>query len=435
MSNRTRLLQLCATLLALVSTSIAAAHPQDGPHVDVRLHITDTDVRLQIGMNLVFLDEMLTVPREHPGEIAEFEIDGVQTALLAHLRAAHPLTIDGVVVDPTLTDFTVSDPDPALLPLFPRAGMRGLRKIHFVLRYTVKSPPASVGVVWAEYPPDVLVDENDPPPLVIKAEMVAQGLRSIVEFTHDEPEFIWHRPGEDAPDRFLPVPRQPTPTAATQLAILPIIMAVVWLAAMVVVPRMVRGTSRAVVLTVVTVGAFGVGVAGSRVWEVEVGGGSTTPLPTDAEARSAFVPLHANIYRAFDFASEADIYDALARSVDGALLDRLYNEVYHSLIMQDEGGAVSRVDAVRQVTLEIEQIGMYPGDASEVAGFQARYRWQVDGSVYHWGHSHERTNEYEAVYTVVARDGEWRIADNQVIEQLRIEIEPDLDTLPDDFEF
>ena len=57
---------LAALLMALASPFSRAAvasrsdlHPQDGPHVDVRIFIAETEVRVRLEMNLVFLDEMI----------------------------------------------------------------------------------------------------------------------------------------------------------------------------------------------------------------------------------------------------------------------------------------------------------------------------------------------------------------------------------------
>jgi len=108
--------------------------------------------------------------------------------------------------------------------------------------------------------------------------------------------------------------------------------------------------------------------------------------------------------------------------VHGDLLDRLYNEIYRSLIMQEEGGAVSRVQAVNPLETEIESIGLLPPDGAP--GFAVVTRWQVEGAVFHWGHSHFRTNEYQARYGVIATDAGWRIADSQVLEQRRVDASP-----------
>ena len=81
-------------------------------------------------------------------------------------------------------------------------------------------------------------------------------------------------------------------------------------------------------------------------------------MPAVAAAETIFTPLPRDIYRAFDYVEEGEIYDALARSVQGDLLDELYQQVYRSLIMHEEGGAVSRVQAVRSVATTVESVGL-----------------------------------------------------------------------------
>ena len=134
-----------------------------------------------------------------------------------------------------------------------------------------------------------------------------------------------------------------------------------------------------------------------------------------------------NIYRAFDYTDEDAVYDALEQSVDGELLAGLYDEVYRSLVLQEEGGAISKVTAVRHAVIDVEDIGLVGPEKR--AGFSLRCEWQVDGAVYHWGHAHTRTNEYIASYTIHAGDAGWRIAASQPIEQRRVDAQPldDLD--------
>jgi hypothetical protein len=143
------------------------------------------------------------------------------------------------------------------------------------------------------------------------------------------------------------------------------------------------------------------------------------PQPTEAEAVSIFTPLHANVYRAFDYTRESDIYDALARSVDGPMLDAIYNDVYRGLVMQEEGGAVARVRKVS--LLESSLLPATPQVTAPSDGFRIRARWRVEGVVYHWGHSHIRENEYAAEYRVASRPGGWRIVDAIPLEQRRIQ--------------
>ncbi|MFM7134421.1 MAG: hypothetical protein ACKO0W_08915, partial [Planctomycetota bacterium] len=130
--------------------AIAAAgarHPQDGPHVDLRLRSDAESFVASISMNLVFLDWLLTFEREDSDRIDPGELPGLEPKLLAYFAAQMPVTIDGVRVDPRVSNLRVNDPDEVLLPLFPISGWRGLRKVSFELSYPLKSPPDEIGVV------------------------------------------------------------------------------------------------------------------------------------------------------------------------------------------------------------------------------------------------------------------------------------------------
>ena len=48
-------------------------------------------------------------------------------------------------------------------------------------------------------------------------------------------------------------------------------------------------------------------------------------------------------------------------------------------------------------------------------------RWTALGSVGHWGHVHQRKNRYEAVVTVAAQDGVWKIVDLELRDEQRID--------------
>ncbi len=139
----------------------------------------------------------------------------------------------------------------------------------------------------------------------------------------------------------------------------------------------------------------------------------------DSRSLAIFAPLHENIFRAFDYARESDVYDALARSVDGPLLDTVYNEVYSGLILREEGGALCRVKTLTPIESRV----VTPASSRTGGRFTVRARWQVEGVVYHWGHSHTRTSEYLAEYAVEPRPGGWRVVALMPLEQRRIETE------------
>ena len=134
----------------------------------------------------------------------------------------------------------------------------------------------------------------------------------------------------------------------------------------------------------------------------------------DKAARTALAEtLLRNIYRGFDYASESDIYDALARSVAGDLLTDLYLKVKRGLVVQEQGGAVARVQEVKVTASE-------PAAEHPDVGFAQRVTWQVTGTVEHWGHIHTRTNEYTADIGVAPRDDAWKIVSMKVVKQSHV---------------
>ncbi len=414
MSGRVGVIMAVA-LLALASA--LQAHPQDGPHADVRIAINDDAVVIRVSMNLVFLDEMVDIIREDADVIAEIETESVRSALLAHLLEAHPLTVNGVVANPRAGPLALNNPDRALLGLFPISGMRGLRKVELTLTYELDTPPQTVAFVWGTYPADVLTDLDPAPPLVIAAELVEHGRRRIIEFRAEEPEYIWHAPpatGRETPS--IPVPRNARDRYRLPGAALVIIGAGVLV--VLVTGRRIGSAGRALVL----LGTLAGGVALRSDWPVEIDRRSGD-LPSAAAAEEVFVFLHGAIYRAFDFVSEDAIYDALDECVDGGLRDQLYRDIYQALIMREEGGAVSQVTAINRLETTVESIGVIDASGRRDVGFVVHCRFHLDGAVYHWGHSHERTSEYDARYTVIATPKGWRIGGVEVLEHFHLEPE------------
>jgi hypothetical protein len=137
-----------------------------------------------------------------------------------------------------------------------------------------------------------------------------------------------------------------------------------------------------------------------------------TPI-SDEDAAEVLGALLRNIYVAFDFRDESAIYDALARSATGDLLTQIYLETQKSLELQSQGGA--RVKVKEVVLIEADQENLQ----GEV-GFVATCTWNVRGSVGHWGHIHQRVNQYQARISVKPVDGEWKIFSLELLQEKRI---------------
>ncbi|MHC4809637.1 MAG: hypothetical protein ACYTEV_04645 [Planctomycetota bacterium] len=457
-----------ALLAALVFGHPAAAHPQDGPHADVRIRLDERVLRWNIGLNLAYMDEIVDVGRERIDAVAAIEADILRDAVLEHLAEDNRVLIDGRLVRPEVRLWALREGDPTLLPMFPRAGMRGLIRAEIILDYPHDGAPESLELTWADYPMDVLSAElegGSPAPLVLQAQLQAEGVIELIEFSAGMPTVTWHATGRTIDERLRPVPDlaeaiaaagfgdaegsfpSPPPTAGTDarapaaspeavgdrgadLGVFLLAGTAILVLGVVVMPGRPRsarllGVSLATGLLTAAgwwmlagpasrTGEFATDpprVAASRAAPATT---ATGPIPA-AACVAVFEPLLLNVYTAFDYSEESDVYDALARSVDGALLEELYRRIHRGLVMDDHDRAVARVSGVELIDATVAA----PDEAAE-GRFEVAARWRVDGTVVHWGHAHVRIHEYAARSVVRRTDRGWRITDQVILEQSRI---------------
>jgi hypothetical protein len=140
-----------------------------------------------------------------------------------------------------------------------------------------------------------------------------------------------------------------------------------------------------------------------------------TPRMPDEDAVVVLNSLLGNIYRAFDFREEEDVYDRLAVSVHGELLSDIYLQNRKSLVVTQAGGAQARVKEVEILEADRSQ------DDGDPLKMVYRASWTAMGSVGHWGHIHIRKNQYEANIVVEAVEGSWKITDLELLEEERID--------------
>ena len=140
---------------------------------------------------------------------------------------------------------------------------------------------------------------------------------------------------------------------------------------------------------------------------------SSPTLPTN-EAEQVIQGLLYNSYRAFDHHDKSVIYDRLSHSVSGALLSDIYLQTRKSMELKNQGGL--RVSVKNVNLMELEPIACAKNSQSCF-----RCRWQAMGSVGHWGHVHQRTNEHLAHLGVSSQDGNWKITSLELLSQGQIE--------------
>jgi len=189
--------------------------------------------------------------------------------------------------------------------------------------------------------------------------------------------------------------------------------------------RIIPIPSLIIAAAAIAIGFSGVGRQRSRRWFAAAGAVLLVAVGVAALNRPTVLPLAgqpanavaeallANVYNAFYFRDESDIYDSLARSADGDLLHDLYTQTHRSLIAQGQNGIRVKVNDVTLVDLK-------QTDADDTVGFHAQCTWDVPGTVDHWGHRPARTIRNEADVTVDLRDDQWKLVSFEPTAQYRI---------------
>ena len=139
------------------------------------------------------------------------------------------------------------------------------------------------------------------------------------------------------------------------------------------------------------------------------------PKMTDDNAVTVLNSLLKNIYRSFDFREEKDVYDRLSTSVSGDLLSEIYLQNRKSMVVAQAGGARARVKEVEILDVDVSQLDDHP------LGLLFQAKWTAMGSVGHWGHIHNRKNQYEANISVEPVAGAWKITGLELLEEKRID--------------
>ena len=408
----------------------ASAHP--GAHVGVKISIDDDRVLLSILLSNDY-SRQLVADQSAPPIYSESkggytfsdpqQGERIRAAFDDFFSEANWVLINNQEATPKIQRFDYVHP---IGPARAFSVNAEAPDLEIDLAYACPDRPKQVSIAWELFPEDpALAAVGRTTVTAVLAELDAYSQRQIVVFSMDEPEVIWHASATPVIQRVQPVVAKVTPK---QIAI-PIVSAAAtgaWLISLIVVwlSRSASKLRRPVLyLTILPLAAawFCRGLAVAQVtapWSEKV------EPPTELEAVEIFSELHANIYKAFDFKTESDIYDVLAQSVSGDLLEQVYNEVYQGLIMRDQGGAIARVYSVDVKNAEMLSAGRV--ETGEIA-FKLRCLWQVYGVVSHWGHFHSRTNEYRADYTVAQLGENWKITGAEVLEQRRLDDEDEVD--------
>jgi hypothetical protein len=166
-------------------------------------------------------------------------------------------------------------------------------------------------------------------------------------------------------------------------------------------------------------GMVGLLVVGALVlipaFQVPVGSNARASQFTSEDGQVVLDSLLKNVYRAFDFRDEEDVYDKLSTCVSGDLLANLYLEQRKSLVVEQAGGAQAKVEQVAIEDVVVSESTKHTG------ALDLKVQWTALGQVGHWGHIHTRQNRYDAIVTIKPVDGAWKIIELELLEEQRID--------------
>lgn len=378
------------------------------------LYIEDFEVRHEILIPLLSLEESVLIARDDDGFLDLAEQDAARQQIEAYFTSGNPIAIDGVTVKPRVDriDFYGLDfKDFAIQAERKKVSMANAR-VGVILSYDTKGPPGTVKLTWDRFNRYVWSVNM----FVFAYDDASKATLSRIGNANT---YQWQDPGRPPAPQLNEVSARLPPLPKVRLPIATIICACLLPVAVLVFKRQAR--RRLMVVTFLLV----VSVATWPLlgWEVDRPFAPHPQVSAD-EAQAIFAALLKNTYRAFDYRDESAIYDALAKSVDGPLLRDLYLKIRRGLEMQEQGGAVSRV---REVVIDKGDREASPGAAAgDTRGFGYRCQWTVKGTVQHWGHLHSRTNQYVAVFVVEPRHDTWKITQMEVLDEQRLKFETSL---------
>ncbi|MFC1765231.1 hypothetical protein ACFL6U_24560 [Planctomycetota bacterium] len=133
----------------------------------------------------------------------------------------------------------------------------------------------------------------------------------------------------------------------------------------------------------------------------------------ESEIKRVLQGLMLNTYRAFMLQEDEQIYDCLARSVDGEFLSEVFLQNCEILRLQDEESALTLITG-----LDIKSIDKMSRDKDDT--LNVRVQWDAYGKVHHWQHVHFRCNSYQADVILIPQDGYWKLTKVQVLNEERV---------------
>ncbi len=396
------------------------------------LYIERFEVRHEVLVPLATMTTIMDLDAESEDSwLTIEEQEDVRDAIGEIFVNSNPIEIDGIKVKPVVdrVDFYGLDLKDFAIQAEPRSISIANGRIGIILSYSTKGTPEKVFVTWEIF--------NN---AIRSVDSVILAFDNIVKQRYSKSKgntYEWILPEAKPLPPLTGVSANIAPEVLnplhSQLVLHGLSLGLVGLGLLFLLGSFVFGYSMMTGMTFATVSTLAACFTLGQ-WPVNIDHPWEEPAPfsfamADSDADTVFSRLHKNMFRAFDYHTDSDIYDALANSVDGELLRTLYLEINDSLKVKEQGGSVARIDNVvivegkkadgdRSEFRRVETPGSNEQTASDqpenIPAFNYHCKWNLIGTIEHWGHIHQRTNQYSALFRIELRDDAWKITEMKV---------------------
>ena len=374
------------------------------------LYITRREVRHEILIPLGTLARIFEIPRADPDFLTIAEQETARALIEQYYAEGNPIKIDGIDVAPIADriDFYGLSLKDFAQRAEPRDVSMASGRVGIILAYPCKGEPNRVELTWTKFTSDIRK---------VETVVFTPGESSKFEFSRfkEENTFTWLNPEQQDQQDLGPIAADLPPQKFYPWLAAIIILG--WLGMLAFIPAcrarrsMALGSGIAALLPAMVI-CFSTNLWLPIPWD-------KPPSISQSQQENVFKTLLSNVYRAFDYRDNEEVYDCLAQSVTGELLSDVYLEIRNGLEVQEQGGAVALVDDIEFLDVT-PALDFMEHEASPPA-YLVECRWNVSGTIEHWGHIHRRKNQYLGIFKVRPSEGDWRLVDLDLKQEERLE--------------
>ena len=390
------------------------------------IYITDYEVRNEVLVPLATLATLMELDRKSENFLEVDEQEAAADKVKEFFSVGNPVTIDGIEVQPVFdrVDFYGLDLRDFAVQSEKRRVSMASGRVGLIMSYSTKGRPKQATIAWDKF--------NN----AIKSVDAVVFIGDEVEKTQfsmflSDNTYKWEAEDQKPLATITEVGAKLDKSRYVKRKIaVPMISIISGLIAVPLFLIGLTGPSMRPALIFGLIGCFVALVAIPAVTEINDPYFQPETFQMDPEeGRDVFARLHKNLFRAFDYRTEGEVYDALAQSVEGEELRRLYLQINESLKVKEQGGAVARIDEVELMDGSLVPVEQNP-EQVDTNPFQFGYQseWKLDGTIEHWGHIHRRETKFVGKFNIELVNDKWKITKMQVVDQKQGVVKTDVRT-------